>query len=45
MVSFGASEVNLSIIVKESDLENSVNLLHSEFFSSNLDNEVFLEVN
>lgn len=44
MVSFGASEVNLSIIVKDSDLEHSVNLLHNEFFSSDLDKNVFSEV-
>ncbi len=44
MVSFGASEVNLSIMVKEIDLEHSVNLLHNEFFNNDLDNSVFSEV-
>lgn len=33
MISFGASEVNLSIIVDENDVENAVVKLHSEFFN------------
>jgi aspartate kinase len=33
MISFGASEINLSIIVEEQDLEDAVKLLHSEFFA------------
>lgn len=35
MVSVGASEINLSIVVKEDDLENALKLLHGEFFSNN----------
>ncbi len=42
MVSFGASEVNLTIMVKDEDVEKSVKLLHEEFFSNNLDKEVFI---
>jgi aspartate kinase len=33
MISFGASEVNLSIIIDEQDVENAVVKLHSEFFN------------
>jgi len=44
MVSFGASEVNLTIMVKEADLEASVKLLHSEFFDLGLDSEIFDEI-
>jgi len=41
MVSVGASEVNLSIVVKEIDLQRAISLLHEEFFSSDLDQEFF----
>ncbi len=41
MVSVGASEVNLSIVVKELDLQRAVTLLHEEFFSGSLDPEFF----
>lgn len=41
MVSVGASEVNLSIVVKEIDLERAVKLLHKDFFSGELDPEFF----
>lgn len=41
MVSLGASEVNLSIIVSENDLEDAVKSLHSEFFSTILDENIF----
>lgn len=41
MVSVGASEVNLSIVVKEMDLQRAVTLLHEEFFSGDLDPEFF----
>lgn len=44
MVSIGASEVNLSIIVKEKDLLNAVRLLHSEFFGENKYPEVFMDL-
>lgn len=44
MVSFGASEVNLTIMVQEADLEASVKLLHSEFFDLGLDSEIFDEI-
>jgi aspartate kinase len=43
MVSIGASEVNLSVVVSAKTLEQSVNLLHDEFFSGKLDNNVFSE--
>ncbi len=32
MISFGASDVNLSFVVAEADAERAVRLLHSEFF-------------
>jgi aspartate kinase len=41
MVSIGASEVNISIIVKEADIKASLNLLHNAFFSGDLDQSVF----
>lgn len=41
MVSVGASEVNLSIVVKEMDLQKAVSLLHEEFFSGDLNPEFF----
>lgn len=34
MVSIGASEVNLSIVVHQADLEKSLELLHNEFFDN-----------
>lgn len=37
MVSVGASEVNLSIVIKDSDLIKAVELLHNDFFSGDLD--------
>ena len=42
MVSVGASEVNLSIVVSEEDLQRAVTLLHNEFFNDSL-NPVFFE--
>jgi aspartate kinase len=32
MISFGASDVNLSVVVAEADAERAVRLLHAEFF-------------
>ena len=43
MVSVGASEVNLSIVVAEKTLGQAVNLLHNEFFSGKLDENIFSE--
>ena len=34
MISFGASDVNLSFVVAEADAERAVRLLHSEFFEA-----------
>ncbi|MBI5476715.1 MAG: lysine-sensitive aspartokinase 3 [Ignavibacteriales bacterium] len=34
MISEGASEINLTIVVKECDVDNSVRILHDEFFSN-----------
>ena len=45
MVSIGGSEINISIIVADKDLENAVKLLHTEFFSGNLDKNIFYEIN
>jgi aspartate kinase len=44
MITFGASEVNLSIIVNETELDTAVKLLHSEFFKNQNDNSIFLEI-
>jgi aspartate kinase len=44
MVSVGASEVNLSIVVHEDDVEHAVKLLHDSFFSENLDHKLFKEI-
>lgn len=41
MISVGASEVNISMVVHQSDLEKSLNLLHNEFFSRDLDKSIF----
>jgi aspartate kinase len=43
MVSVGASEVNLSIVISEKSLDQAVNLLHDEFFSGKLDEKIFSE--
>jgi aspartate kinase len=32
MISFGASDVNISLVVAEADAERAVRLLHAEFF-------------
>jgi aspartokinase len=32
MISFGASDVNLSLVVAEADAERAVRALHAEFF-------------
>ncbi|MCO5249952.1 MAG: lysine-sensitive aspartokinase 3 [Candidatus Kapabacteria bacterium] len=44
MISFGASEVNLSIIVDAIDTEKAVNMLHKEFFNDTTDNEIFVNL-
>jgi aspartate kinase len=41
MVSIGASEVNISIIVKEKDIKSAVKLLHNEFFAGKIDKTIF----
>ncbi|PKL79245.1 MAG: lysine-sensitive aspartokinase 3 [Ignavibacteriae bacterium HGW-Ignavibacteriae-4] len=41
MVSVGASEVNLSIVVKDVDMQRAITLLHEEFFSGELNPEFF----
>lgn len=45
MVSIGASEVNLSIVVDESEVEEAIKLLHDEFFNDNINPEVFQDIN
>jgi aspartate kinase len=42
MVSLGASEVNMSIVVTEKDAEKAVKLLHEEFFREVPDKELFV---
>jgi aspartokinase len=34
MISFGASDVNLSLVVAEADAEKAVRKLHEEFFGA-----------
>lgn len=41
MVSIGASDVNISIIVKDKDIKSSIGLLHKEFFSGEADKSIF----
>lgn len=45
MISMGASEINLSIVVSENELEKSVKLLHNEFFENVSLPDVFVELN
>ncbi len=41
MVSFGASGLNISIVIDEEQVENAVKKLHSEFFEQGVASEVF----
>lgn len=45
MISMGASEVNLSIIVDDSELNKAVELLHKEFFETDIENRLFVKLN
>jgi aspartate kinase len=45
MVSLGASEVNLGVVVNDEDLERAVKLLHEEFFNENCSKEIFEDIN
>ncbi|MCX7736295.1 MAG: lysine-sensitive aspartokinase 3 [Candidatus Kapabacteria bacterium] len=45
MVSLGASEVNLSIVVSEKDVEKALSLLHNEFFGNLKSDDVFQKLN
>ncbi len=44
MVSIGASEVNLSIIIDSEDLDKAVSMLHEEFFAKEINRQVFQEI-
>ncbi len=44
MVSIGSSEVNLSIVIAENDLERAVKALHGEFFHKDINHEIFSEI-
>ena len=33
MISFGASDINISLVVKNQDADQAIKLLHAEFFS------------
>ena len=44
MISLGASEVNLSIIVDDENAEKAVTLLHNEFFSNIRDTGIFIKI-
>lgn len=41
MVSIGASEVNISVVVNSADMEKALNLLHNEFFTNINEPSVF----
>ncbi len=45
MVSIGASEVNLSIVLTEKDLFNAVQLLHNEFLKDTSKYDIFTNLN
>ncbi|HRP02122.1 MAG TPA: lysine-sensitive aspartokinase 3 [Candidatus Kapabacteria bacterium] len=45
MVTFGASEVNLSVVIKDDELEKAVTLLHKEFFDGLEQQDIFQELN
>lgn len=45
MVSLGASEVNLGVVVNDEDLERAVLLLHQEFFNENCSKDIFEDIN
>ncbi len=44
MVSMGASDINFSFVVYQTDLEKTIKLLHNEFFENNFDRKIFEEV-
>lgn len=44
MISLGASEVNLSIIIDEVELDTALENLHNEFFGNGLDPKIFEEL-
>lgn len=44
MVSVGASEVNLSMVISNGDLQGALELIHGELFDSGTDEEVFTEI-
>lgn len=45
MVSIGSSEINISIVVSEKDMERAVKLLHSEFLESESQTDIFESLN
>ncbi len=44
MVSMGASDINFSFVVNQTDLEKTIKLLHREFFENHFDRKIFEEV-
>ncbi len=44
LITFGASEVNLSIVISNNNLEEAVEMLHNEFFSNNNHSDIFREL-
>lgn len=45
MISMGASDINFSIVVDENDCEESIKVLHEEFFGKNIFPKLFKEYN
>jgi aspartate kinase len=43
LISQGASEINISFVISESDIEDVVKNLHKKFFAGELDGEIFAD--
>lgn len=43
MISMGASDLNMGLVVEDQDVERAVKALHTEFFHDSLDSQLFAE--
>jgi aspartokinase len=41
LISFGASDSNITLVLEEKDVEDAVHQLHKEFFEGEIDEEIF----